>query len=172
MEKRSADRYRVLKAGTIEFDGAATNCMVRNKSNLGAALHVASPVGIPDPFTLVLQPDGHHAPCHVVWRKEKRIGIAFDWGFMVEQRAIARTKISKNALLFFNEQHGVFACNVHDIAKGGAGIHLQDLNVLPLNFELTFDNFHNIHRCKVIWRRGDFVGVQFQDWESSDGLPI
>jgi hypothetical protein len=40
---------------------------------------------------------------------------------------------------------------------------LHDLNVLPLNFELTFDNFHNIRRCQVIWRRGDFVGVRFQD---------
>jgi len=82
---------------------------------------------------------------------------------MVERRAIARTTISKNALLFFEEQRGVFACHVRDIAKGGAGIHLRDLNVLPLNFELTFDNFHNIRRCEIIWRRGDFVGVRFQD---------
>ena len=82
---------------------------------------------------------------------------------MVDQRAIARTKITRDALLFFDEQRGVFACNVRDIAKGGAGIQLQDLNVLPLNFELTFDNFHNIHRCQIVWRRGDFVGVQFLD---------
>jgi hypothetical protein len=54
MEKRNADRHRVLKAGTIEFGGAAINCMVRNMSITGAALDVASPVGIPDQFTLVL----------------------------------------------------------------------------------------------------------------------
>ena len=78
MENRGFDRHRVLKAGTIEFGGAAVNCMVRNMSHSGAALDVASPVGIPDNFTLVFQTDGHHAPCHVVWRKAKRIGIAFD----------------------------------------------------------------------------------------------
>jgi hypothetical protein len=78
MEKRNADRHRVLKAGTIEFGGAAINCMVRNMSITGAALDVASPVGIPDQFTLVLVADAHHTPCHVVWRKEKRIGVAFD----------------------------------------------------------------------------------------------
>jgi hypothetical protein len=78
MDLRSANRHRVLKAGTIEFGGSAINCMVRNLSNSGAALDVASPLGIPDHFTLVLQADGHHAPCHVIWRKEKRIGIAFD----------------------------------------------------------------------------------------------
>ena len=78
MENRGSDRHRVLKVGTIEFGGAAVNCMVRNMSHSGAALDVASPVGIPDNFTLVFQTDGHHAPCHVVWRKAKRIGVAFD----------------------------------------------------------------------------------------------
>ena len=82
---------------------------------------------------------------------------------MVDRRAIARTTISKNALLFFDGERGVFACHVRDIAKGGAGIQLQDLNVLPLTFELTFDNFHNIRRCQIIWRRGNLVGVAFQD---------
>jgi PilZ domain len=69
VEKRGANRYRVLKAGTIEFGGGAINCMVRNMSHFGAALDVASPVGIPDHFTLVLVADGHHTSCHVVWRK-------------------------------------------------------------------------------------------------------
>jgi hypothetical protein len=41
-------------------------------------LDVSSPIGIPEHFTLVLAADGHHKPCHVVWRKEKRIGVAFD----------------------------------------------------------------------------------------------
>ena len=82
---------------------------------------------------------------------------------MVERRAIARTTISMNALLFFDEARGVFACHVRDITNDGAGIQLQDLNVLPMNFELTFDNFHNIRRCQIIWRQGDVVGVRFQE---------
>jgi PilZ domain len=77
-DHRTAPRHRVLKAGTIEFGGGAINCMVRNLSNAGAALDVSSPVGIPEHFTLVLRADGHHMPCHVVWRREKRIGVAFD----------------------------------------------------------------------------------------------
>jgi len=47
-------------------------------SNAGAALDVASPVGIPAEFTLVLPADGSHMPCHVVWRTETRIGVTFD----------------------------------------------------------------------------------------------
>jgi hypothetical protein len=78
-EHRIAQRHRVLKGGTIAFNGAAgISCTVRNMSETGAALDVISPVGIPPQFSLVI--DGEHVgkPCHVVWRKEKRIGIAFD----------------------------------------------------------------------------------------------
>ena len=52
--------------------------MVRNLSISGAALDVTRTVGIPEHFTLVFPADGLHMPCHVVWRKEKRIGVAFD----------------------------------------------------------------------------------------------
>ena len=44
----------------------------------GAALDVASPVGIPENFTLVLPSDGLHFPCRVVWRKQRRIGVVFE----------------------------------------------------------------------------------------------
>jgi hypothetical protein len=76
VEKRISQRHRVLKAGTIEFGGGAIDCMVRNISAAGAALDVTSPVGIPEHVTLIT--DGSHLPCRVTWRKEKRIGIAFD----------------------------------------------------------------------------------------------
>lgn len=75
-EKRTSPRHRVLKAGTIEFNGGAIDCTIRNLSAAGAALDVTSPVGIPAHFTLFT--DGSHLSCHVIWRREKRIGVAFD----------------------------------------------------------------------------------------------
>jgi hypothetical protein len=77
-DHRSSSRQRVLKGGTIEFGGGAIDCTVCNVSSTGAMLEVVSPVGIPDKFTLVLPADGRLIPCHVVWRKEKRIGVTFD----------------------------------------------------------------------------------------------
>lgn len=77
-EHRITPRHRVLKAGTIEFGGGAIDCTIHNTSDAGAALDVASPVGIPDRFTLVMPIDGRRLSCRVIWRKEKRIGIAFD----------------------------------------------------------------------------------------------
>jgi hypothetical protein len=75
-EQRIAARHRVLKRGTIEFGGGGIDCTVRNMSATGAALEVASPIGIPARFTLVS--DGNHLPCRIVWRKEKRIGVTFE----------------------------------------------------------------------------------------------
>jgi hypothetical protein len=76
-ERRTKQRHRVLKAGTIEFGGGAIDCTVRNLSDFGAALDVTSPIGIPDRFNLVVS-DGARLPCRIVWRKERRIGVKFN----------------------------------------------------------------------------------------------
>ena len=77
-EHRKIQRQRVMKAGTISINRTGgIDCTVRNLSSAGACLDVASPLGIPDNFELVVDDDHIQFPCHVVWRSEKRIGIAF-----------------------------------------------------------------------------------------------
>jgi hypothetical protein len=76
-ETPRAPRRRVLKTGSITFDGSAIDCILRNLSETGAALEVSSPVGIPDQFVLVVAADNVRHRCSVVWRKERRIGVAF-----------------------------------------------------------------------------------------------
>lgn len=77
MVTERARRDRVLKTGSITFGGAAIDCVVRNMSSTGAALEVASPVGVPDEFVLVIAADDVRRQCIVVWRKGKRTGVAF-----------------------------------------------------------------------------------------------
>jgi hypothetical protein len=72
-------RFNVLGAGTIEFDGGAIDCVVRDMSIAGAALDVPSSRSIPEHFTLALHADRQRIPCHIVWRNEERMGVAFDW---------------------------------------------------------------------------------------------
>src|ERR1700694_1331718 len=48
VETRIAPRYRVSKAGTIEFIGGTIDCVVRNLSVTGAALEVSNQTGIPE----------------------------------------------------------------------------------------------------------------------------
>jgi hypothetical protein len=76
--RRSAQRRRILKAGSIEFGGGAFDCTVRNLSDTGAALQVITPLFIPDRFLLVVRADHWKRACHVVWRKQKRLGVAFE----------------------------------------------------------------------------------------------
>jgi hypothetical protein len=75
---RVAPRRRVLKAGSINSGGGSISCTVRNISDTGAAIEVESPLYIPDRFQLIVQTDNLNRSCHVVWRKERRIGVAFD----------------------------------------------------------------------------------------------
>ena len=81
-------------------------------------------------------------------------------GCGVERRWSGRTTISRGAKLFFNPQSGVLACGFRNITNRGASLRVT---VLPLNFELSFDNFHTKRDCRLVWRDGDFIGVAFQD---------
>ena len=78
MERRAIPRKPVLMSGAIQFAGGAINCLVSNMTISGAALDVTNPHDIPERFNLVFKADGTQIPCHVIWRQEERIGVAFD----------------------------------------------------------------------------------------------
>jgi hypothetical protein len=80
-----------------------------------------------------------------------------------ERRAIGRTQINRDALLFFRGQAAVFPCCVRDVTNSGAGIRLEELSVLPAEFYLSFDRFRTARTCRLIWRDVDFVGAAFED---------
>ena len=79
-ERRVTPRHRVLKTGTIEFSGESIPCTVRSLSAAGASIEVNTPLWFPDHFVLAIASEGLRKPCHVIWRKEKRIGLAFEPG--------------------------------------------------------------------------------------------
>lgn len=81
---------------------------------------------------------------------------------LIERRSVSRRKVVKTALLFFGGRRGISTCGVRDLSRMGAGIRLQDVNVLPADFELTFNNFNTIRKCRLVWRQGDFTGVIFR----------
>ena len=79
-----------------------------------------------------------------------------------ERRVIGRTRINRNAQLFFNGRAGVFSCCVRDVTNSGAGVRLEVLHVLPTEFDLYFDNFRTVRKCRLVWRESDFIGVEFE----------
>jgi len=78
VETRIAPRVRVMKVAKIEYGGDKYPCTVRDLSATGAALDFPDLIRIPDEFTLFLPEEGLKLPCHVVWRREYRVGVAFD----------------------------------------------------------------------------------------------
>jgi PilZ domain len=78
MEKRAAPRKPALMSGAIEFAGTVISCLISNISISGAAIEVTGAHDIPERFKLAFKADGTHIPCHVIWRKDERIGVAFD----------------------------------------------------------------------------------------------
>jgi len=77
-EQRDMTRRRVLKPAKRAFGRAGIiDCTVRNISESGACLQVASPLGIPETFDLRLDAEQTTRPCRVLWRKEQQIGVEF-----------------------------------------------------------------------------------------------
>ena len=78
-DNRRTARRSILKNGRIVFNrgGTTIDCIVRNFSSRGARLEVASVVGLPDAFYLVVDDSGTQA-CKVVWRRLKEVGVVFD----------------------------------------------------------------------------------------------
>jgi hypothetical protein len=79
-----------------------------------------------------------------------------------ERRTVGRTTINRGVLMHFAGQEGVRACSVRNVTNHGAGIRLNGLNIVPSEFDISFDNFRTTRRCRLIWRDGDFVGASFE----------
>jgi hypothetical protein len=79
VETRIAPRYRVMKPAKIEYGGKKIACTIRDLSTTGAALEMPDrSSSVPQAFMLIVPDDGLKLSCHVIWRREFRIGIAFD----------------------------------------------------------------------------------------------
>jgi hypothetical protein len=78
VETRIAPRHRVMKPAKIDYGGYKIPSTIRDLSTTGAALEVSDQKEITAAFTLIVPEDGLKLPCHVVWRRDHRIGIAFD----------------------------------------------------------------------------------------------
>jgi hypothetical protein len=80
----------------------------------------------------------------------------------IDRRAVGRTTINRDVLMFFNGLDRVQACCVRDVTNHGAGLRLNGLNIVPSEFGISFDNFRSMRCCRLIWRDGDFVGAAFE----------
>jgi hypothetical protein len=78
-ERRKTRRQRSLKAGKIVFNRqrSVMDCTIRNLTDGGACLVVASPVGLPDTFELLIPIDSIKKNCRVAWKSSDKVGVNF-----------------------------------------------------------------------------------------------
>ena len=78
-DRRKVARSRTLREGKILLNDrrSAIDCVVRNLSEAGACLQVASVVGIPPTFDLQIDHEAISRPCRTIWHAQNRIGIEF-----------------------------------------------------------------------------------------------
>lgn len=78
LEKRLQPRRNTMIIATIVFDGGNSrmDCVIRNLSEGGAKLEVASARVVPGSFDLMVP--GHRPQhCRVAWRALRELGIQF-----------------------------------------------------------------------------------------------
>jgi hypothetical protein len=77
IEKRAAQRFKVLKGGLVAIEGGSIPCTVRNMSSTGAAVEFAQHVDLPSTFTLRIERDRFARRCRPVWSNKRRAGMAY-----------------------------------------------------------------------------------------------
>lgn len=73
-------RISTDKAAVISFDDGARTimCVIRDISEGGAGLAVATTDGIPDQFLLTVKGEEKGRPCTVRWKQPNKVGVSFD----------------------------------------------------------------------------------------------
>ncbi len=77
-EQRLQPRRHTMILATIVFDSGRTrlDCVIRNLSDGGAKIELATVRGIPNNFDLLV-PGHRPQPCQVAWRALKEMGVQF-----------------------------------------------------------------------------------------------
>jgi hypothetical protein len=80
-----------------------------------------------------------------------------------DHRAFARYKVRKDGRLLFVDQPCFVECTIRDISEDGALLSMPVSITVPRRVLLWMQRTGAIHECRVRWRRGCMVGVQFTD---------
>lgn len=79
-ERRRYHRVRTLLGARIAFGNMSVtmDCIIRDLTPSGARLRLPSTLGVPAAFQLLLDRDGRHRHCTVVWRDDIDLGVVFE----------------------------------------------------------------------------------------------
>src|ERR1041385_4211870 len=78
-KRKSRRRAMHYTAWIVTEDGSKQGCALADISTHGARIEVMDGAQVPEKFVLFFSLRGKpRRPCHIVWRKDRQIGVAFD----------------------------------------------------------------------------------------------
>lgn len=80
---------------------------------------------------------------------------------MFERRKRPRGRTLLGAEVAHNPQYAPVRCVVRNLSESGARLALNSAVVLPAEIDLTITQRAETRRARLVWRRGDAVGVAF-----------
>lgn len=80
-----------------------------------------------------------------------------------ERRRLPRMRTLLAGVATFNDRRSTVDCTIRNASEEGALLKLSEAVMLPPVFELQIPARQKRFSARVIWRRGDGVGVTFGD---------
>ncbi|MBN9260817.1 MAG: PilZ domain-containing protein [Hyphomicrobium sp.] len=80
-----------------------------------------------------------------------------------EKRIIRRQRVLKSGKIIFAEGNSVVDCIIRNLSVTGARLEVPTTVGLPSEFTLLDAHANRQYAAKVVWRRGETMGVEFTD---------
>ena len=90
---------------------------------------------------------------------------------MDERRKHFRVEWNSAAKIYAEEGRLALQCVVSNFSNGGAKIVGVEPKAIPDEFMLRISPHGRPHRCQVVWRSKDGLGVQFVQAQQPSGTP-
>jgi hypothetical protein len=81
---------------------------------------------------------------------------------MTERRSAPRQKSLLQGRIYYNGRRSSTDCLIRDITETGAHLKFSGTVTVPEVFELYIPNKQDSFRARVIWHRGEELGVEFE----------
>jgi hypothetical protein len=84
------------------------------------------------------------------------------WQMRYDQRRSRRNQVNQYARIVGANGSTASFCTMLDVSASGARLRLNDIIEVPEQFTLLLSRNGQVRRrCKLVWQRGDEVGVLF-----------
>lgn len=88
-----------------------------------------------------------------------------------ERRDDARVRTLIAASIVYNNGQSTLGCVIRNLSETGAKLSASSGVALPDRFDLAIPQRNRTYRAYIAWRRGDEIGVRFDEAATDSGAP-